>query len=63
MSKYLEAKTYFRDLSNKGIAQADELFEEAEQIRSSLGDIAYAHFIMNCYDDLFNVQLPNIKNN
>ena len=44
MSKYLEAKTYFRDLSNKGIAQADELFEEAEQIRSSLGDIAYAKY-------------------
>ena len=45
------------------IQRADELFDEAEQIRSSLGDIAYAHFIMNCYDDLFNVQLPNIKNN
>jgi len=62
MTKYTEAKTYFTELSNQGVTQATELFEEAEEIRKSLGDIAYAHFIINCYEDLFNVQLPNIQN-
>jgi hypothetical protein len=61
MTKYLEAKTYFTDLSDKGIVQADELFEEAENVRSYLGDIAYARFIINCYEDLFTVQIPNIQ--
>jgi hypothetical protein len=61
MTKYLEAKTYFIELSNKGIVQADELFEEADNIRLHLGDIAYARFIINCYEDLITVQIPNIQ--
>jgi len=62
MTKYLEAKAYFTTMSDNGVKEATNLFKEAEEIRDALGDIAYAHFIINCYDELFNIQLPKIQN-
>jgi len=62
MTKYSEAKSYFLAMENRGVTQATDLFIEAESIREILGDIAYARFIINCYEDLINIQLPLIQN-
>ena len=62
MTRYSEAKTYFLTMENRGITQASDLFREAEEVRKELGDIAYARFIINCYEELINNQLPLIQN-
>lgn len=62
MTRYGEAKAYFTTMSNNGVVEATNLFSEADDIRAVLGDIAAARFIINCYDELLNVQLPKIQN-